>query len=386
MKVGIITYHFVYNCGAALQCYALQKVLKKMGHTPKVINYKPWHLHNKYTHFKNPFEYYKNTRPIGGRKEGLKAFLNAMKTWRHSFKAKINDKKFKVFRDNYFDETRLYRTIAALRKSPPQCDFFISGSDQVWNPYLTNGKPDAAYFLDFGNEHQGRMTYAIGTDVKELEKHQDELKSLIQHFDSISLREKQSLPLLEKLSKKETEFHIDLDPTLLLEEEDFSPLESTEVAMDEPFILMYTMPDSSAEATRYAAMELGKKENMPVIDIAMRRVKRNNEMLEPHVASPEEFLYYLKHAKYVYTNSFHGTAFSVIYNKQFMAIPHRKTGHRVIELLEKLNLENRWKNTGGETLETMKDSIDYEAVNLLRKKIGQESINYIDRTLSKKAL
>ncbi len=388
MKIGIITFHFPYNCGAALQCMALQTKLESLGHEVYIINYRPWYHQNRYTPIKNPVYWGKRCfdKEKGSflRKsyKGAKGFAKAILSWSGNGEAKIKEQKFRSFVKNNLHETRVYRTLKQLQDNPPACDVYISGSDQLWNCGLTEGEFDAAYFLKFGQEKTGRMTYSVGTNFTGLEHPEEVLKNLVKDIDFISIRENKWRSVLEKATGENKEIHTDLDPTLLLDKSDYES-KIPNMTKTEPFILTYSMPNETQKQINNGARLLSKELGMKVIDICGNPNGMNKKADDNRICGPDEFLWYIKNADYVLTNSFHGTAFSLIFEKQFMVIPHSATGNRATELLDKVGLTSRYKKITAEAVDEMQTPIDYTAVRERINELRGESVNYLTESLAK---
>lgn len=389
MNAGIITYHFTYNCGATLQCLALQTKLQQLGHDVQVINYRPWYHQNRYIPQRNiPYAALEAYRASERKfpKNIKDACIGIKKTYKFNIdkektdKFRISEKKFTPFVKKYLNETRLYRTVAGLKAFPPKCDVIFSGSDQLWNTALTNGYFDEAYFVTFAAENTKRATYAVGANFSDDAHTTQQLKELAAGMDAISLRETKYMRTVSRLKSEKTILHQDLDPTLLLQQKDYAPFEADEscIACKKPYILTYTMGDASQGKVYSAARKLSEKLGIPAIDITGNPIRGANIMgVDSVKVGPDEFLTYVKNAAYVIVNSFHGTAFSVIYHKQFMVVPHSSTGNRVTDLLERIGLSDRWKNTSDECVSSIEDTIDYSAVDATLAELRAESVSYI---------
>lgn len=387
MKIGIITYHFPYNSGAALQCVALQTALEKLGHEVQVINYRPWYHQIRYTPKKNILfvirDHYANSGHRNPVKRSLSALYKGAKAVHFNlFKAqafRISENKFARFVNSYMKETRLYRTLEELRADPPDCDAIISGSDQLWNTEQTKGGFDPAYFLSFAPKGCTKMTYAVGVNFADNVSNVAEVKRLIAGMDAISLREEKYYRTIRRISRKDMPIHQDLDPTLLHEADVYAQFESKTCSLPKgPYILTYTMNDKIQGRVYAAAKKLAKETGLPVIDITGNPLRKEAIFGVPTVkAGPDEFLSYIKSARYVVTNSFHGTAFSIIYRKQFVVIPHSKTGNRVTDLLHRLGLDSRWSNAQEKALEIVKSPVDYTAAETKIAALRQESLDFI---------
>ncbi len=391
MKVGIITFHFPYNCGAVLQCLALQTAMEKEGNEVEVINYRPWYHQNRYVPFRNPIYYAHkramkrdaNDRLKWQLMRGAKGFVQTVHSWVNFKKVMPKHKRFKRFIKTNLHETRIYRTIKQLRRRSPKCGLYISGSDQLWNAKLTEGVLDPAYLLDFGKPETGRVTFSVGVDLKGLIRPADTYKSQLAKLNAISTREKNGYDQVEKLAGKNTYLHVDVDPTFLLDKEEYEPFICKTELEKEPFILTYTMPNDTQPKVNNAAKLLGEKLGIKVIDVSGDPTAGNKKVADNRICGPDEFLWYVKHASYVFTNSFHGTAFSVIFEKQFMSIPHTITGYRVMELLEKMGLKNRYVDNGVAASKRIEQVIDYAPVRENRRKLKKISIDYLKMCVDK---
>jgi hypothetical protein len=388
MKIGIITFHFPWNCGATLQCTALQTKLEKMGHEAVVIDYSPLYHVNRYSTYKHPVYLAKRAarrtsadEPLPPRlKRAAVAWAKTVKSWsKHAANAERAD-RFESFQKAHLHMTRRYRTIDELRSNPPKLDMYISGSDQLWNAKITDGHFDPAYFMDFGDSSTARITYAVGADFAAVKFPQSKLIHLVDKIDAISLREEKCLPTVkaacEYIGQGDKPLHIDIDPTLLLDAADYEPFMSPNVE-PEPYIYVYTMPSPSQAVANKAAKALAEKTGLHLIDACGNPLQGNRQIEDSRVCGPDEFLSYVNNARYLVTSSFHGTAFAIIFRKQFVAIPHTDTGNRVTELLDKLGLSDRVAYTASDAVAKFDTPIDYEAMEPKLSALRAESEGYL---------
>lgn len=388
MKIGIITFHFPYNCGAVLQCAALQTYLEMNGHEVSIINYRPWYHQNRYIPLKNPVYF---GRKSFGKRDASDKVLRRMRrciggvvrtiySWRNYHSNIGKHRKFESFIKKYLHETRIYRTMDQLQKFSPMCDVYISGSDQLWNPHLTDGKFDPAYFLQFGNDDIKRIAYAVSPNLRGIIDPEGMLGTLLDDFDALSLREDRYLSAVQDAAGNK-KINICLDPVFLLDAQDYDRLIGMEPLEKEPFILTYTMPDITQHRVFNAADILSEELGIKVIDVSGNPSKVNSKIKDNRVCGPDEFLWYIKNAEYVITNSFHGTAFSVIFRKEFVSIPHQKTGNRVMELLNAFDLSSRWTNTGESAANIITDKIDYESKTHIINSILDDSRRFLHENI-----
>lgn len=383
MKVGIITFHFPFNCGAALQCFALEKTLEAQGNEVQVINYCPWYHQNRYASYKNPF-YYANKKMreparnvLTRAYHGAKGFYDTVHSWKGAKTRLVREEKFTGFRKAHLHETRMYRTLKQLRAHPPKCDLYIAGSDQLWNTKLTDGKLDPAYLLDFGPDNVRRVTYAVGTYFKDGKEAQKVLKPKISRLNAVSLRESKFLRPVMRAAGSAVPMHLDVDPTLLLDASDYEALLPKEPLEEKPFILVYTMPGPAQAQVNAAAKLLSERTGLHLIDVNGNPNAKNREIGDSRIGSPEEFLWYVKHASFVMTNSFHGTVFSVLFEKPFATILHKETGNRVSELLDKLGLSARYAKTVPAADGVIEQPIDWTGARAALPALRAESQKYL---------
>lgn len=385
IAADIITFHFPYNCGAVLQCFALQTVLEQKNCTAQVINYVPWYHRNRYTPFKNPFQFAAqwSEKTTGAKKviKWLKGFARAIYSWRHFPNFLLREKACYGFVNHRLHLTRKYRTLEQLATMPPQADLYVTGSDQLWNAHITGGF-DAAYFLPFGTENTRRISYAVGADFTEAPDSAETLPKLLERMDAISLRETKCWDAVKAAVKPETPMCVCVDPTLLLPREAYEVIEEKPQNAPKRFILTYMMPNRSANAVIAAAKKLSEKLGVLAVDVNGNPLALNRRIKDNRICSPGEFLWYIHHADYVLTNSFHGTVFSVIYEKQFVTVPHSNFGNRTSELLQKLRLEERLVPTNVEALAVIEQPIRFEGAREALSLLRAESLAYLDENIA----
>ncbi len=337
MKVGILTFHDAHNYGAVLQAYALKKYIQKLGHEVKIINY------------------HHETIPDGYPKE------NNEKRW----------EKFNKFIQDLIDnEEKVYVKEEELEKL--DIDFWICGSDQIWNTEITRGF-NKGFFLDFNTDGK-KISYAVSMGIPELPKEFEmQFKESLNKLDEISVREDSLQQYTQKFTNKNVEKV--LDPTLLLEENDYDGL-LLENKYGE-YILIYALgPDD--RLTRIAN-KLAKEKGIKIIEL---NDKRNEDYFCEQISSagPEEFLTLIKNAKVVITNSFHGTIFSIIFKKEFYTITRLNRNARMENILKIVNMEDRLIEDV-EDLKKIKEQ-DFEKAHLKLAKEKQKSKDFLKRTLN----
>lgn len=362
-KVGIITFHKAHNYGAFLQVYALQRQVEKLGNESFVINYNDKNIIKSYKLFK----FSKN--PI----KCMKLVLKSLKNYKRN---KKRYDKFNSCINKKLNLTKDYNSFDELAKNYPQLDSYITGSDQVWNSIITKGLQDS-YTLNFGNKEINRISYAASIGNSSLANNEEEkYKNKISNIDHISVREEEAKNILSKIIDKP--INVVLDPTLLISKQEWENIIKEENVENEKqkYILAYVV-EKNEEYVKIVN-ELSRKTGLKVIHFASEDNGIENVIRSAYTDGPFEFVNLIKNAEYVVCTSFHATVFSIIFNKKFFVVPHKKTGSRVTNLLNKMQIENRVVYT----LEDFKN-IDY---NLDTNWEMVENILNIERENSKKWL
>lgn len=318
MRVYTITFHCAHNYGAMLQAFALQNYLIKEGYESKIIDFRP-------LKFREAYEI-----KIFSRNFSAKKTVVNLLTYFIRFK---KYKKFNEFMNRYLQLTeKTYYTVEELNNNFPQCDIVISGSDQVWNPEISLLEP---YYLDFGDNIVKKVSYAASFGVSEIDKkYTDTIKKYISNVNEISVREIQGKNIVEQLCNKKAE--VVLDPVFLLDEKEWEEL-IIKPRLKKKYVLIYSLEINNQLIN--VATKIANKENLEIIilnptsslkSIIKSRVYKGKKIMG---VGPQEYLGLIKYAEFVVTNSFHGTAFSLIFNKNFITVPHTTRNSRIESIL-----------------------------------------------------
>lgn len=360
MKIAIITFHCSYNYGSALQAFALKTLLEKKEYKVNIIDFI----------YKKDFEQYRLFRTNIYYKKP-KAFIADILFLKQNYKRKKN---FKIFAKKYFNLTnKKYYSSEDMKELNNEFDIFICGSDQIWNLDCTQGV-EPAYFLKFANRDKLKIAYAPSlAHVKFAKNYDEDLKKAIKDLDYISVREESTLPLIQPLTEKKVS--VVLDPTLLLDQKDYELIISQNKNESE-YIFVY-MLEYSAELVKYCN-EFSSKKGIKVIYIASNKfsgIKGKNAF----GIGPDKFLKYIKEAKYIITNSFHATVFSIIFNKKFVTFTTKRSSSRMVDLLDSLGISERIYN---EKFNIDKD-IDYDMVQENLIDMRKISLEYLSKALKR---
>jgi hypothetical protein len=210
---------------------------------------------------------------------------------------------------------------------------YICGSDQIWNPDITGGF-DSGYFLSFKTNAK-KIAYAASYGKDHCpDQDVDAILRLTKDYSAISVRELYLKERLEERGDKEIA-HV-LDPVFLLSKKDYQKIEKKPNLKG--YVLIYTMAKDKRCAE--IAKSIGKIHNLKTVYINLLRNTYNVNKAKA-IISPQEFIGWVNHAEYVVTNSFHGTAMSILLGKQFYCTPLAERGSRIVSILTKLGLESR---------------------------------------------
>ncbi len=365
-KIGIVTHHNSFNYGAALQAYATVTFLKNNNLEPIIIDYCPDYLQGFGTYKKTYKELSLNNTNII-----KKVLFTLIKTPSY----KYLKKRFDDFSKKNFPMTKPYYSLEELKNILPNCYAFCTGSDQVWNNYYTH-KFDPVYFLDFvPNDFKCfSIASSFGKDNftdEELEY----IKEKIKKYNYISIREKTGLKILSDVGYSNAK--IMLDPTLLVSTSEWKkllkPIQNTN-----PYILVYQLHGDSNAID--LAKEFGKRNKMQIINLVTmyHQIKPGcKNIIIPQVP---EFLGLFESAEYVFTDSFHGTVYSLQFEKKLAAaLPHNFSG-RITSLLNAINAEEFIVDDINKWFDSI-NKIDYKQLtkklNALRIKKATELEEYL---------
>jgi len=332
MKIGILTFHWCYNYGAIIQAWALQTYLSSCGHEVFVINYEP-------TRSRLPWW--------------------TVSLRQHSLRRLARDIHFHSFRRYRLCETIEVLSVTDIAELA--LDAVIVGSDQVWNiKYLTwpSGKYNDVYFLHGDLGKTKKLTYAasIGHGGWRDYRWKEDLLSDIRDFDAISVRETVAR---DELAAFDVNSILVPDPTLLLDSKDYDEI-TQPINVEKSYIFAYLL--SEYDKVR------------PMVDRARLETHKDAYMVAPSrlqdstfgMLAPGKWLSAIRHSSFVITDSFHGTALSVIFNIPFATI--LKPGMtmmngRVTGLLNAVRLDNRIVSSASDIVTLMNEPIKWDAVN-----------------------
>lgn len=362
MKIGILTQPLFSNYGGLLQAWALQKTISEYGHEVTIINrvYGKKHVQL----WKKIARSIKNEILIGiGKRKRYLPFSDEIR--------KISEKNINPFRMNRYlgisPELKSNEDFLKYIKDN-KFDAYIVGSDQVWRPMYSPNL--MTYFLDFvkDNHHVKKIAYAasFGVDYWELtEEQSQEALKLAPLFDVITVRESSGVELVKEHLNCDAK-HV-LDPTMLRSREDYVNLinNPTCVVKESIGTLFCYVLDSTQEVTETIQLCKSKMGLTPFFCNYITpgdRIERRENISNCIVPPVEQWLKSFEDAEMVITDSFHGTIFSIIFNKPFWVIANNNRGSaRFISILKQLGLEDRLVNNNSNI--DWKKEINWNTVN-----------------------
>lgn len=353
MKLSLITMQGVYNYGSALQTYASQKVLTKIGYEVEIVDYYP----NRMRNYGSLKQLYTDAKPF--HKNALKCMIIAMCKYPSMCKLK---KVFVPFSEKYFKKTIAYNSNFELCENPPLAEVYCTGSDQVWNDYL-EGEFDKSYFLNFAPKEAKKIAFSASFGRDNISA--DELKNvkeLLEQYNAISVREESGLKILNSIDVEKKKCV--LDPTFLLKKEEWLSLAMP--IKEKGYILVYKLHEDSI--TSEIAREIAKRTGKKIIRLSsdyLKRIKGGTTIVAPKV---EEFISYIANASLVVTDSFHATAFSLNLNVPFVSVKWKMFNDRIETILSKVKLSERSVSTVQEALKIYNTEIDFEDTNRFLEK------------------
>lgn len=332
-KVAILTLNGYFNYGNRLQNYALQEAIRGLGfevetiinNTTHIINSKKAEKIRKYEIIKD-----KNVKDIY--KLVNKKLINSL------YGNELNKKRTQIFKDfskQYINETEYTISINNIPKDlSNRYDYFVTGSDQVWNPNFRKGSP--IDFLTFAPKEK-RISYAASFGVSYIpEEYKERYRKWLFGMNRLSVREEAGAEIIKELTGRETT--VVLDPTMLLTREEWLSISKEPVYKPERYLLTYFLGDIP-KARIKKIKEIAKRNNLEIVNLAQISDKKY------YLSGPSEFINYIESASVFCTDSFHGAVFSILLKTPFIVFNREGKGpsmnSRLETLLEKFRLEDR---------------------------------------------
>ncbi len=380
-KLGICICYQHRNYGSQLQSYATTVELKKRGIDFEIIRYKkkvtPALLIKSLPRLLNPV--FISDRVLVRYKKNLmlqlKPELKQQNSTRNSCLAKFSKERFTKLSPVYYGYDE-------LKKASAKYDGVMVGSDQLWAP---GGITSNFYNLMFADEGTLKLSYAASFGVSQIEPKLHELyNKFLSRMDFISVRENSGKKLVEELSSNTAE--VVVDPVLLLDGDEWLEEIPNEKKYDEPYIFAYFL-GTSAEY-RKAVTEFAKKKGLKIVTShhmdSYNKVDEGFGDYAPFDVGPAEFVNLIRNAEYVFTDSFHGSVFSMLYKKQFMVFNRysdasiSSKNSRIDSFCENYDLKDRRFNGN---IDAVDNEIDYDSVLKKAQEHRKQSKAFLDKAL-----
>lgn len=377
-RIGILTFHYAHNYGAMLQAYALKTKLNQMGHDAQILNYQNKYiarLYKKGVHI----DFWKRDILPGRWGHIVKLFKEQQygkKEWEKQC-AVFDDFLHNVLMDYYTTGTW---TIQDVEKAG--CDTYILGSDQIWARELTHGL-DPIYFGQFAPEKK-KISYAASVPNGEIpEPEKPVFKQYLSKLSFVSVREERLAEELRGLL--EMEVYTVVDPTLLLDQKEYDNIIYEKPLENADYIFVYYVVENPVltKIARTAAKQMGCKlvelhyMRTPERDLELEETRKELEAEYIYTAGPREFLTYIRDAKMILTNSFHGTVFSILFRKEFYSV-YEENG-RIENLLDFLDLSKRHITEVSELVTD--DKINYGNTLIKLEEYRRKSVEFLESAL-----
>lgn len=363
--IGILTYHTGFNYGASLQAFALMTSIKKMGYSCEIINFET--------------ERFVASREMFSRNpRRLKEFIKIGTRIPYYAPLKKRQRLFEEFTQNALSVSALYRTEQEVIAHATDYDCIVCGSDQIWN--LSQEDAPAAnliFYLNF-TKQQRRISYAasFGKWVKEASQMEEQFLPWLKLFDAISVRESSGV---EFVQSRGLDCALTLDPTVLLDREDYDVI-CAERQISEPYVLLFSWACGS-EVVK-TARRVAKEKKLPLLSLTPpprtigRGIKRKLDV------GPSEFLSMIRYADFVVTDSFHGTAFSTIYERPYISVvSNGKADPRMESLLNQLELQNHLSDALSFDTASILQT-DFTKVREKKRILRESSLDFLEKALS----
>ena len=363
MKAGLVTFYHIHHYGALLQAAATERAVESLGGECEIIDY-----------------YVNQNNDLFRKPTGVGSAAADVHTALHYKALRDRYQRFERFSRDYLRISgHRFESLEELRSAELPYDLILSGSDQIWNPKIfPDGRFDPVFFGTFSSRR--KIAYAPSFGVPHIpEGMEEELRSYLESFSHISVRERQGREIVKEITGKDVP--VVLDPTLLLTAEQWSAM-AVPPDRSGGYILCYCISKPGALAPYI--QRLAEETGLPVVQLCGIRQKVHPKAACVLDAGPSEFLGLFQNASYVCTNSFHGTVFSVQFQKPFftavapseLAAPESS---RTFSILSRLGLTERIIGTG--TTAGLDATIDWADVDRRLRAARQSSLDYLRAAL-----
>jgi|LSQX01.2.fsa_nt_gb hypothetical protein len=386
-SIGIITIHkSPVSYGACLQTYALYKYMSTLDFQCEIIDlYRPIfenYIHNYSLLSFSTCEKEKNRNKLKSCiKRILFYFIKPNKV--DGDRNYLKQQRFDSF-NSLIKYSKPYKSIEDLYENPPLYDFYMTGSDQVWNPDMPfENEP---YLLGFAPNEKRLVSYASSFGRDNLpEEYKMHYAKFLKRYSLISVREESGKSIVEELIDEKV--FVALDPTMLLDKSNWQDI-AVRPDIKEKYLFCYSLHNNE-EVIKYA-LNICKKRDFVLVIISDDKIVKEDDVqiINKYDSGPKEWLGLIGSAELIVTDSFHGTVFSILFQKQFLSYvkevkPEKSLGTRIDNLLNKLSLEEYLiKDLSCDNNGQHNEDINYASVDSKLNKLIDASKEYLKRALS----
>lgn len=375
-KVGLVTMYDNNNYGSCLQCLATIKILHELGYEPVVINRMDKSIVKQTIRLLRKFQFL--YRIVLNPEKGNRFRLSISESRRGYNDISIESKNLisKFIKEYIPKENYAY---SQLKRKARSDEFlaFISGSDQIWNvsaPYL-----NPILYLEFAPNYK-RIAFAPSFGIDRIPNYEKkELSKKINKYLFLSVREETGREIIKELTAREVP--VILDPTLLVEKKKWIEFSEVSTKIEKKYILVYFLNSPSK-----LAIEVVKKvkyqSKLELIILPYKFDDYNDlEVYKFYTAGPKEFVGLINNAEFIITDSFHGVAFSINFNKQFYVVERDygkniKQNGRILSLVNKCGLESRFLKKYDTNISNF-NLINYEKTNIILENERKKAKKYL---------
>lgn len=353
-EIAILTWLHNGNYGSVLQAFALQKYLQLKGYNVINLNYNA----SLTTKLLNWLNSHNSVKLFIGKFVDLKIKKNKEKSKKFSVRAK----KIERFKHDNMKVTKLCKNPGEIKKISKNYNTFICGSDQIWSPALMN----PIFYFSFLKDDVKKISYAASFGVTQTSSlKQKKIKKLLERFDFISVRELEGQQFIKKITNLSVP--VLTDPTLLIDRNTWNQYAGEKPYYNKPYIFCYMLKDNR-EYLKNVKMFADQKK-IDVIIVPTTKGPFNTSFIEKIDIGPTEWLNLIKNATYIFTDSFHGGIFSLIFHKELVLFKRFSDSDKVSEnsriytLAKKFKIENRVIDQENLNKITKLEKIDYSFVD-----------------------
>lgn len=377
--IGVCIRYFNKNYGGMLQAYATTKFLEKNNINYELIRYKK--KKSIMLVFKSIPRLF-NKILINDKKEQLKKKIGLFFHSEFKKNDRIRSESFEKFiSDNFKSLSPIYYGYKELSINSSKYSCVLTGSDQLWSPA---GLPSNFYNLNFCKEGVKRVSYASSFGVSYIPWYQKKRTTkFLEKMDYISVRENTGATIIKKLINKDVP--VVLDPVMLLSKEEWDRYIPAKKIINDKYIFAYFLGKN--KKYRDEVIKFSKENNLKIVTLKhLDQFVKSDESfgdISLYKIAPDDFLNLIRNADYIFTDSFHGSVFSIIYQKKFLTFNRYdenskvSKNSRISSLMKMLEIKRRYNGDINSILE----EIDYNKLNLLLQNEKEKSIFYLNKAL-----